>query len=191
MFTRILFALLLAVAVPAMADSIDDQPCGSWRPECFEKEGLPPEAPREGIVITVDTSKNIAYLFRDGELVMKAPAATGMDKMLKHGSKQWLFRTPRGRHLVLDKIVNPIWHKPDWAFVEEGKPIPPGNSPKRKIAGKLGRYALDLGDGILIHGTDDPKSLGKKASHGCIRLPDKMLEKVFREAQRGTEVHIF
>lgn len=154
-------------------------------------EGLPPDASLVGAIITVDTSRNIAYLFLDGQLVVKSPAATGMDKLLEKGSRKWLFRTPRGRVTVLRKIVNPIWTKPDWAFVEEGKPIPSMESPKRKVAGKLGKFALDLGDGILIHGTDDPSSLGKKASHGCIRLPDKMLETVFRASEVGTEVYVF
>lgn len=153
--------------------------------------GLPPEAPREGTVITVDVSTNTAYLFRDGSLVRSSPVATGMDKVLKKGTRTWLFRTPRGRHTVLGKITNPIWRKPDWAFVEEGKAIPSPSSPSRQVRGKLGKYALDLGDGILIHGTDDRKSFGRKASHGCIRMPDKMLAEVWKEAGIGTSVYVF
>ncbi len=153
--------------------------------------GLPPEAPREGTVITVDVSTNTAYLFRDGELVRSSPVATGMDKILKKGNRTWLFRTPRGRHTVVGKSVDPIWRKPDWAYAEEGKPIPPAGSRARQVRGKLGRYALDLGDGILIHGSDDRKSFGKKASHGCIRMPDKMLAEVWKDAAVGTSVYVF
>ena len=40
-------------------------------------EGLPPEAPRSGPVITIDVSTNQAYFFRDGELVKKSKAAPG------------------------------------------------------------------------------------------------------------------
>ncbi len=40
-------------------------------------EGLPPEAPRTGTVITIDVSTNQAYLFRDGQLIKKSRAATG------------------------------------------------------------------------------------------------------------------
>ena len=167
--------------------------CGWWTGHLCpgEVEGLPPEAPRQGTVITVDTKRNTLYLFRDGTLVAKSAAATGSNKTLKNGLDMWLFRTPHGRVTVQGKIVDPIWTKPDWAFVEEGKPIPPRDSPKRKVAGKMGRYALDLGDGILIHGTDDPSSIGKNASHGCIRLPDAMLKKVFSQAEVGTEVYVF
>src|SRR5207237_1280843 len=157
------------------------------------------DAPRTGTVITIDTATNRLYLFKDGQLVDKSLAATGSEKMLKNGSKVWLFRTPQGhlkvlrkiedpvwtqpdwafdlrqdcqvpmrraekphlapvrqhRHLkVLRKIEDPVWTKPDWAFVEAGEPVPPLDSPLRKIKGHLGKYALDLGDGIMIHGTD-------------------------------------
>lgn len=155
------------------------------------QEGLPPEAPRSGTVITIDVTTNHAYLFRDGELVRKSRAATGMDKVLQKGDRIWMFRTPRGRHEVLDRIVDPVWTKPDWAFVEEGRKIPAPNAPERKVRGKLGKYALDLGGGILIHGTDDPKSIGKRASHGCIRLPNEMLAVVYKAAAPGTPVYIF
>ena len=157
----------------------------------MDTEGLPPEAPRSGTIITIDVSTNTAYLFRDGELVRKSAAATGSDKVLRKGRKVWWFRTPRGRHEVVRKIVDPVWTKPDWAFVEEGKPIPPPDSPARKERGTMGKYALDLGDRVMIHGTNDPKSIGRRVSHGCIRLPNDMLSVLWKEAQVGTPVYIF
>jgi hypothetical protein len=101
------------------------------------QEGLPPDASRAGTVITIDVSTNRAYLFRDGELVRSSAAATGSDKVLRKGRSVWWFRTPRGRHTVVRKIVDPVWTKPDWAFVEEGKPIPPPDSPSRKEKGTM------------------------------------------------------
>ncbi|HUP48002.1 MAG TPA: L,D-transpeptidase [Thermoanaerobaculia bacterium] len=154
-------------------------------------EGLPPEVPREGVVITIDVSTNTAWLFRDGEVVASSGVATGSDKILRSGHRVWFFRTPRGRLTVQGKIANPVWTKPDWAFIEEGKRVPPPASPSRRVPGKLGQYALDLGGGILIHGTDDPKSIGRRVSHGCIRMPAKMLERVYREVSIGTDVYIF
>ena len=192
--TRAVFAAsLIFITNLASAEENKKERCRWWQVGCEEQriEGLPSEAPRDGTVITIDVSTNQAYLFQEGELVRKSAAATGTDKVLKRGLRFWLFRTPRGRHKVLRKIENPVWTKPDWAFVEEGKPVPPPDSPSRKVTGKLGKYALDLGDGILIHGTDDPKSIGKRASHGCIRLPNEMLKTVYRAAEIGTEVHIF
>ena len=153
--------------------------------------GLPPEAPRTGTVITIDLSTNTAYYFSDGKLVRKSRCASGSETTLETDEDIWLFRTPRGHFKVLHKIVDPVWHKPDWAFIEAGEPVPPLDSPKRLEPGKLGKYALDLGDGILIHGTDDQSSIGHRVSHGCIRLPNAMLAAVFKAAQVGTDVYIF
>jgi lipoprotein-anchoring transpeptidase ErfK/SrfK len=154
-------------------------------------EGLPAEAPREGTVITVDLSTNQAYLFRDGELVRKSAAATGSEKILKQGRRVWWFRTPRGRYSVLAKIQDPVWSKPDWAFIEEGKKVPPEDSPLRKEKGKLGKYALDLGERVMIHGTNEPWTIGKRVTHGCIRLPHAMLSLLWKEAEVGTTVVIY
>ena len=55
----------------------------------------------------------------------------------------------------------------------------------------MGKYALALGDGIFIHGTNEPRSLGKNASHGCIRLPAKLIAKMYQTAKVGTDVYIF
>ncbi len=164
---------------------------GSSAQEAIAIEGLPPEAPRVGTVITIDVSTNRAYLFRDGELVRSSSAATGSDKVLRKGRRVWWFRTPRGKHTVVRKVVDPVWTKPDWAFVEEGKPIPSPDSPSRKEKGTMGKYALDLGERVMIHGTNDPKSIGRRVSHGCIRLPNDMLSLLWKEAALGTEVHIF
>ena len=164
---------------------------GSSAQESIASEGLPPDAPRIGTVITIDVSTNRAYLFRDGDLVRSSSAATGSDKVLRKGNRVWWFRTPRGKHTVVRKIVDPVWTKPDWAFIEEGKPVPPPDSPKRKEKGTMGKYALDLGERVMIHGTNDPKSIGRRVSHGCIRLPKDMLTLLWKEAPVGTEVHIF
>lgn len=199
-----LAASLVVISAPLFADDTPQQPqqqqpeskCHWWQFGHCENpepqiEGLPSDAPRQGTLITVDLTKNRAYLFQDGQMVDTAPAATGSEKLLKKGGKRWLFHTPRGRMKVLRKIVNPVWTKPDWAFVEKGEKVPPTDSPIRQVRGHLGKYALDLGDGIMIHGTDEIDSLGKNASHGCIRLPGDMLEEVYRAAKVGTEVYIF
>lgn len=155
------------------------------------EEGLPDDAPRNGLLVTVDVSTNQLYVFRDGLLVRQSLVATGSDKLLRSRGKIWWFRTPRGMHAVVDRVADPVWRKPDWAFIEEGKRVPPADSPQRLVRGKLGKYALDLGGGILLHGTDDPKSIGRKASHGCIRLPDDTIAFLYREAAVGTPVYIF
>jgi hypothetical protein len=187
-----LTALVLAASVILAAPAAFAE-CHWWQfGRCSDRtEGLPDGAPYTGVVITIDVSKNLAYLFRDGELVAKSAAATGSGKELVHGRDMWVFHTPRGHLKVVGKIRDPVWRKPDWAFIEAREPIPPPSSPARMVRGKLGKYALDLGEGILIHGTDDAKSIGRRVSHGCIRLPDSMMAKLYNAAAVGTDVYVF
>src|SRR5438874_3207710 len=175
-FSLLARALLAASLISAVPQARADD-CHWWQfGHCDKRiEGLPDEGPRQGVVITVDVSKNHAYLFRDGELIDDGPAATGKETVLEHGEDMWLFHTPRGHLKVLRKIEDPVWTKPDWAFIEAGERVPPRDSPSRQVKNFLGKYALALGDGILIHGTTDKKSLGRPASHGCIRVPADLL----------------
>jgi hypothetical protein len=196
--TRGLLAMSLMLGVSLTAQTTQqpqetEKKCHWWQFRCEEAPiaGLPAEAPRMGTVVTIDVATNRLYLFQDGQLVDESLAATGSEKLLKHGRRIWLFHTPQGHLKVLRKIVDPIWTKPDWAFVEAGEPVPPPNSSKRQVRGHLGKYALDLGDGIMIHGTDDSGSIGRKVSHGCIRLPNDMLETVWKNVPVGTDVYIF
>ena len=186
-------SLFLGVSVFAQQPQQANKQCHWWQFRCEETqiEGLPADAPRTGTVITIDVATNRLYLFKDGKLVDKSLAATGSEKLLKNGHKVWFFRTPQGHLKVLRKIEDPVWTKPDWAFIEAGEPVPPLNSPSRKVKGHLGKYALDLGDGIMIHGTEEYDSIGRKASHGCIRLPEDMLETVYKETPIGADVYIF
>jgi L,D-transpeptidase-like protein len=69
--------------------------------------------------------------------------------------------------------------------------IPPFPTENRRVEGELGRYALDLGDGYLIHGTSDPKSIGRAVTHGCIRLADDDIDWLYRNVPVGTVVLIY
>jgi L,D-transpeptidase YbiS len=105
--------------------------------------------------------------------------------------KKWFFKTPKGQFRILNKVKDPVWIKPDWAFVEDGLPIPPRNHPDRYEYGTLGDYALSLGQGYLIHGTLYQRFLGLPVTHGCIRLGDKDLETVYKNLDIGSRVYIY
>jgi hypothetical protein len=68
--------------------------------------------------------------------------------------------------------------------------IPPVASRNRQLIGELGRFALDLGDGYLLHGTPDQMSIGTATTHGCIRLSDEDLEWIFERVPVGTPVRV-
>ena len=70
--------------------------------------------------------------------------------------------------------------------------MPPLASPQRKIPHVLGAAKLDLGDGILIHGTHryNTESIGSAASHGCIRVEEERLLELYEHVDVSTPVII-
>jgi hypothetical protein len=69
--------------------------------------------------------------------------------------------------------------------------IPPYGTTQRRYAGVLGTRRLYLGDGYGIHGTDHPETIGKAASHGCVRLRNEDIEKLYDMVPVGTPVYIY
>ena len=69
--------------------------------------------------------------------------------------------------------------------------IPPINTKQRHYDKVLGRYRLELGDGYGIHGTDEPEKLGHSVSHGCVRLGDDDIARLYAMANVGDEVIIY
>ena len=146
----------------------------------------------KGRVIVVDTASNRLSLLSGSKVLLDAPCSTGSGLELDDPAdgRKWLFKTPRGEFSILSKIRNPVWRKPDWAFIEEGN-RPPGDVAARLEEGVLGDYALAFGNGYFIHGTLYTRFIGKNVTHGCIRLGDSDLERLFRQVPVGTPVVIF
>lgn len=146
-----------------------------------------------GPYIVVDTARNHLYVKRRQQVVLDAIASTGSGTILdKPGETQgqWVFDTPRGGFTVQSKLTNPVWVKPDWAFIEEGTEVP-RNLAERMEPGVLGDYALGFGKGYFIHGTLYTRLLGKNVTHGCIRLNDQDLKAVYQVAKIGTPILIY
>jgi len=143
--------------------------------------------------IVVDTARNHLYIKRRDRVMLDALASTGSGTILdKPGETkgQWIFDTPRGEFTVQSKLINPVWVKPDWAFIEEGLAVPRSQA-DRIEPGVLGEYALGFGKGYFIHGTLYTRLLGKNVTHGCIRLNDEDLKSVYQLAKVGTPIMIF
>jgi hypothetical protein len=69
--------------------------------------------------------------------------------------------------------------------------IPPYGTTARRYKGIMGTRRLYLGDGYGIHGTDHPESIGHAASHGCVRLRNEDIEKLYDMVPVGTPVYIY
>ena len=149
-------------------------------------------APRSRYIV-IDQTQNRLYVKDRSGTVHEAICSAGSGMVLKEGEgrkRTWIFDTPRGTFRVLSKITNPVWKKPDWAFIEEGEPIPT-NPADRLEPGTLGEYALYFGNGYMIHGTLYERLLGRSVSHGCIRLGRDDLRKVYAASPIGTPIFIY
>ena len=142
--------------------------------------------------IVINTTDNRFFLFRNKKLMREGFCSSGSYTMLQtSGNKKWVFKTPKGKYWIQGKTTNPVWKKPDWAFVEEGLPIPPKDDFSRYEAGVLGDYAMSIGDGYMIHGTIYKRFLGMPVTHGCVRLNDEDLEVIYNTLNIGSKVYIF
>jgi len=82
---------------------------------------------------------------------------------------------------------------PPGKMIETGNAIvvPPTGAPQRRFDKVLGKYRLNIGSGYGIHGTLATDQLGRSVSHGCVRLGDADMERIFSMAQVGDQVLIY
>ena len=69
--------------------------------------------------------------------------------------------------------------------------IPPFGTNQRKYQGVLGTHRLNLGDGYALHGTNKPETIGRSVSHGCVRLRNEDIAKLYEIVPIGTPVFIY
>jgi hypothetical protein len=69
--------------------------------------------------------------------------------------------------------------------------VPPFGTRQRQIDEILGTHKLELGNGYLIHGTNDDGSIGDATSHGCVRMYNEDVQQLYRMTPVGTTVFIF
>ena len=69
--------------------------------------------------------------------------------------------------------------------------VPPLGSTPRRYEGVLGTRRLNLGNGYALHGTNQPDSIGRAVSHGCVRLRNADIEKLYDMVTVGTPVYIY
>jgi L,D-transpeptidase ErfK/SrfK len=96
--------------------------------------------------------------------------------------------TPVGGYKVIEKIAGPAWHVPKSIRLENsGLPrvVPPGPD------NPLGSHALRLSrGGLLIHGTNRPWGIGRRSSHGCLRLYPEDITRLYNAVRKGARVTI-
>jgi len=139
-----------------------------------------PRRQPDGIVI--DVAIRTLYWFQRGALKARYPIGVGRT--------DW--STPPGRYRIVGRREDPIWRVPESIQNEmraRGEPVvrvvPAGPD------NPLGKYWIQLSTpGYGLHGTNAPASIGKYASHGCMRLLPEHVERLYHEARDGTPVEI-
>lgn len=140
---------------------------------------LPDVGSLEGIVINLSELR-LYFFYRVGpaKFVRTFPIGIGTE-----GND-----TPTGQFAVIEKTIRPSWHVPE--SIREEKPylpavVPPGPE------NPLGSHAMRLSlPSILIHGTNKPWGVGRRVSHGCIRLYPEDIPLLFNSVPKGVRVTI-
>jgi L,D-transpeptidase ErfK/SrfK len=140
---------------------------------------LPDAAEHAGIIINLSEMR-LYYFFKQNNLSLIRTFPIGIGD---EGND-----TPVGNFKIIEKKVNPSWHVPQ--SIRKERPelpaiVPPGpNNP-------LGSHALRLSlSSYLIHGTNRPWAVGRRVTHGCIRLYPEDIPKLFQMVSNGTKVAI-
>lgn len=127
-----------------------------------------PEATKPSRLILVSIPDRKLALLEDGKVIRVFPVAVGKEST----------PSPEGTFTVKTHVANPTYY-------HKGKVIGPG------AGNPLGSRWMGLSEkGYGIHGTNMPESIGKAASHGCIRMAKRDLETLFPLVKVGDTVEI-
>jgi lipoprotein-anchoring transpeptidase ErfK/SrfK len=131
-----------------------------------------------GKTIVVVLRERRLYLYKGGKLEKKYRCAVGQSR----------YPTPKGTWKIVRKVKNPSWYNngAGWASNMPSHIGPGLNNP-------LGTRALYLNaSGIRIHGipSSENGSIGRAASHGCIRLKNSNAVDLYPRVKVGTPVYI-
>ncbi|MGM0476730.1 MAG: L,D-transpeptidase [Pseudomonadota bacterium] len=185
-------------------------PDGQWRP--WEDERWLPRAAVEDISppadierpdgaerwIRVDKDRfrlEVRQRLPDGseERLFTTRVGIGMDRCLPEEEGGRCYFTEPGEYTIRWRI-----HEPDgieWCIPESMEEEPRYREAiergQRCFPNALGRLALNIGGPYAIHGTQDPEeSLGRAVTHGCVRVRNDAMERVWRYMQVGDRVEI-
>lgn len=107
-------------------------------------------------------------VIEDGDVIATFAVAVGADDS----------PSPTGEFQIVSRVANPTYYHPG-TVIPSGKDNPVGT-----------RWIGLSQKGYGIHGTNAPRSIGHAASHGCIRLRNRDVEKLFTMLQVGDVVEI-
>ncbi|HEY6371353.1 MAG TPA: L,D-transpeptidase [Candidatus Sulfotelmatobacter sp.] len=128
----------------------------------------PVEADPSHRVVLVSIPDRKLAVIENGNVIATFPVAVGAAAS----------PSPTGEFQIVNRVANPTYYHPG-TVIPSGKDNPVGT-----------RWVGLSQKGYGIHGTNAPRSVGHAASHGCIRLRNRDIEKLFTMVQVGDLVQI-
>ena len=125
-------------------------------------------------------------------VVFAARVGLGMDECLAADEGGKCYFTEAGEYKVEFKVFDPDgikWCIPQ-SMEKEARYAESVARGERCFRGSLGNFALNIGKTYAIHGTSNPKSIGKRSSHGCIRVKNSDAEMLYKLMKEGDQVII-
>lgn len=165
------------VELVAANPGVDPWIPGAGRAITLPTAHLLPAGPREGLLLNL-IDQRIYFFPPDGGPIQTFAIGTGQEA----------WNTPVGKTKITRKKRNPSWYVPKSIRKEQPElpaVVPPGPD------NPLGNHALYLGwRAYLIHGTNNAWGVGRRVSHGCIRMYPEGIEKLFPQVTPGTPVMV-
>ncbi|MDI6705660.1 MAG: L,D-transpeptidase [Bacillota bacterium] len=131
-------------------------------------QGAVAQQQEDGRRIIIDIPKYTLTLCQGEDVIKQYPIAVGRP----------IAETPVGSYRVYNKAVNPTWHP------NSINPVPPGP------ANPLGIRWMGFYRGYGIHGNNDPQSIGKSISGGCIRMFNYDVSELYSMVGIGIPVEV-
>jgi len=119
-------------------------------------------------VVLVSIPDRKLAVIEDGDVVATFSVAVGAE----------VSPSPTGEFQIVSRVSNPTYYRPG-TVIPSGKDNPVGT-----------RWVGLSQKGYGIHGTNAPRSVGHAASHGCIRLRNRDMERLFAMVRVGDVVEI-
>ncbi len=135
------------------------------------QEPKAPQNPIEEVRLVLRLRERRVYVYRKNKVQASFPVAVG-----KGG-----WETPTGNFKITHMIKDPVWEHP-WT----GELVPAG--PDNPLGTRWIGFWTDGKNVIGFHGTPNPESIGRAASHGCVRMFDKDAQALFDKVEVGTPV---
>jgi L,D-transpeptidase ErfK/SrfK len=146
----------------------------------------PGSSPRPGGEAAPNAEDPTHLVLRLGErrlyVMDGTPSALAESFPIAIGKEGW--ETPVGRYQVEEMVEHPDFAKLDGGVVV--KWFPPG--PTNPLGERWIGFAHGEGWTLGIHGTPHPELLGRAVSHGCIRMRNADVIRVYDRVRLGTPV---